>query len=114
MNKGSKTFPRPMVQSNYNLTLAMINHKMKGRTRLMYLGVIKIIDPTPPRVGEVTNLNAEERKASAPNREVEINGKKLISRIFTVKVPCPVAYAREPIENLNVHRMRHHTPSKQN
>ena len=51
--------------------------------------VIKIIDPTPTKVGDVTVLKAKEGNVSPPNREVELHGRDLTARTVTVKANTP-------------------------
>ena len=51
---------------------------------------IRIYDPTPPKVGEVTDSKENKRNTSPLNREVGFHGGDLTARIVIVKVKALV------------------------
>ena len=77
---------------------------------------MRITNPTPPKVGEMTDSKAEKRNASPPNKEVGLRGGDLKARTIIVKAKALhlVSHAKGPIKNQNANGRQQYMPSKKN
>ena len=114
MNKEFKTFPWPMLPQMFDLS---IDQPLEiGQNQASASGENKNYRPNSPKGGGSDRLEGREEEYESSQQR----GRTPCWRLHDQNNHSQsqdlhhASYARGPIKNLNAHRRRHYTPSKQN